>query len=90
MLQPLAKGNVEIVKLLIGHILAISAFYKKHDVSSKDLKKFYIWHQVKKTIKSCPVYYLYIQVPLTTGSNLRSTHTKEWNLANGCISLNRI
>ena len=39
LLSPLVQGNTDINQLLIGSVLEVSEFHKKHHVNSKGLKK---------------------------------------------------
>ena len=80
---PLAQGNDEIDKLLIGNVLEASEFHKKHHVNSKGLKKDFkiTLQQAKEIVRRCPTCSFYNQTPLPAGSNPRSIHRNEiWQM----------
>ncbi|KAL6042708.1 hypothetical protein STEG23_024380 [Scotinomys teguina] len=68
---PLAQGNDEIDKLLIGNVLEASEFHKKHHVNSKGLKRDFsiTWQQAKEIVRKCPTCSFYNQTPLPAGCN---------------------
>ncbi|KAL6087818.1 hypothetical protein STEG23_024848 [Scotinomys teguina] len=72
---PLAQGNDEIDKLLIGNVLEASEFHKKHHVNSKGLKRDFsiTWQQAKEIVRKCPTCSFYNQTPLPAGCNPKGT-----------------
>ncbi|KAL6085602.1 hypothetical protein STEG23_035267 [Scotinomys teguina] len=80
---PLAQGNDEIDKLLIGNVLEASEFHKKHHVNSKGLKRDFCitWQQAKDIVKKCPTCSFYNQTPLPAGCNRKGTQRNEiWQM----------
>lgn len=72
---PFKKENKEINQLLIGNMLEISEFHKKHHINNRDLRKKFsnTWWQGKEIIKNCPACSLYNQVPLPAETNPKGT-----------------
>ncbi|KAL6036096.1 hypothetical protein STEG23_018017 [Scotinomys teguina] len=80
---PLAQGNDEIDKLLIGNVLEASEFHKKHHVNSKGLKRDFsiTWQQAKEIVRKCPTCSFYNQTPLPAGCNPKGTQRNEiWQM----------
>ncbi|KAL6088337.1 hypothetical protein STEG23_010771, partial [Scotinomys teguina] len=80
---PLAQGNDEIDKLLIGNVLEASEFHKKHHVNGKGLKKDFsiTWQQAKKIVRKCPTCSFYNQTPLPAECNPKGTQRNEiWQM----------
>ncbi|KAL6087654.1 hypothetical protein STEG23_030580 [Scotinomys teguina] len=80
---PLAQGNDEIDKLLIGNVLEASEFHKKHHVNSKGLKRDFsiTWHQAKEIVRKCPTCSFYNQTPLPAGCNPKGTQRNDiWQM----------
>ncbi|KAL6065033.1 hypothetical protein STEG23_028902 [Scotinomys teguina] len=80
---PLAQGNDEIDKLLIGNVLEASEFHKKHHVNSKGLKKDFsiTWQQAKEIVRKCPTCSFYNQTPLPAGCNPKGTQRNDiWQM----------
>ncbi|KAL6083314.1 hypothetical protein STEG23_007305 [Scotinomys teguina] len=80
---PLAQGNNEIDKLLIGNMLEASEFHKKHHVNSKDLKRDFsiTWQQAKEIVRKCPTCSFYNQTPLPAGCNPKGTQRNDiWQM----------
>ncbi|MGE9714896.1 DDE-type integrase/transposase/recombinase [Escherichia coli] len=80
---PLAQGNDEIDRLLIGSVLEASEFHKKHHVNSKGLKKDFsiTWQQAKEIVKNCPTCSFYNQTPLPAGCNPKGIWRNEvWQM----------
>ena len=80
---PLAQGNDEIDKFLIGNVLEALEFHKKHHINSKGLKKDFsvTWQQAKEIIKRCPTCSFYNQTPLLAGINPKGMNRNEiWQM----------
>ncbi|KAL6094337.1 hypothetical protein STEG23_002841 [Scotinomys teguina] len=80
---PLAQGNDEIDKLLIGNVLEASEFHKKHHVNSKGLKRDFsiTWQQAKEIVRKCPTCSFYNQTPLPAGCNPKGTQRNDiWQM----------
>ncbi|ERE72103.1 HERV-K-3q27.3 provirus ancestral Pol protein [Cricetulus griseus] len=80
---PLAQGNDEIDHLLIGSVLKVSEFHKKHHVNSKALKKDFsiTWQQAKEIVRNCPTCSFYNQTPLPTCCNPKGIRRNEvWQM----------
>ncbi|KAL6048456.1 hypothetical protein STEG23_026502, partial [Scotinomys teguina] len=80
---PLAQGNDEIDKLLIGNVLEASEFHKKHHVNSKGLKRDFsiTWQQSKEIVRKCPTCSFYNQTPLPAGCNPKGTQRNDiWQM----------
>ncbi|ERE69715.1 sorting nexin-6-like protein [Cricetulus griseus] len=80
---PLAQGNDEIDRLLIGSVLEASEFHKKHHVNSKGLKKDFSinWKLAKEIVKNCPTCSFYNQTPLPAGCNPKGIRRNEvWQM----------
>ncbi|KAL6080855.1 hypothetical protein STEG23_037101 [Scotinomys teguina] len=80
---PLAQGNDEIDKLLIGNVLEASEFHKKHHVNSKGLKRDFsiTWQQAKEIVRKCPTCSFYNQTPLPAGYNPKGTQRNDiWQM----------
>ncbi|KAL6031325.1 hypothetical protein STEG23_000678 [Scotinomys teguina] len=80
---PLAQGNDEIGKLLIGNVLEASEFHKKHHVNSKGLKRDFsiTWQQAKEIVRKCPTCSFYNQTLLPAGCNPKGTQRNEiWQM----------
>ncbi|KAL6070006.1 hypothetical protein STEG23_001515, partial [Scotinomys teguina] len=80
---PLAQGNDEIDKLLIGNVLEASEFHKTHHVNSKGLKMDFsiTWQQAKEIVRKCPTSSFYNQTPLPAGCNPKGTQRNEiWQM----------
>ncbi|KAL6043129.1 hypothetical protein STEG23_019310, partial [Scotinomys teguina] len=80
---PLAQGNDEIDKLLIGNVLEASEFHKKHHVNSKGLKRDFsiTWQQAKEIVRKCPTCSFYNQTLLPAGCNPKGTQRNEiWQM----------
>ncbi|KAL6038262.1 hypothetical protein STEG23_034935 [Scotinomys teguina] len=80
---PLAQGNDEIDKLLIGNVLEASEFHKKHHVNSKGLKRDFsiTWQQAKEIVRKCPTCSFYNQTLLPAGYNPKGTQRNEiWKI----------
>ncbi|MBV2133725.1 DDE-type integrase/transposase/recombinase [Pseudomonas sp. MAP12] len=80
---PLAQGNDEIDRLLIGSVLEASEFHKKHHVNSKGLKKDFsiTWQQAKEIVRNCPTCSFYNQTPLPAGCNPKGIRRNEvWQM----------
>ncbi|KAL6030846.1 hypothetical protein STEG23_024726 [Scotinomys teguina] len=80
---PLAQGNDEIDKLLIGNVLEASEFHKKHHVNSKGLKRDFsiTWQQAKEIVRKCPTCSFYNQTLLPAGCNPKGTQRNDiWQM----------
>ncbi|KAL6059743.1 hypothetical protein STEG23_009665, partial [Scotinomys teguina] len=80
---PLAQGNDETDKLLIGNVLEASEFHKKHHVNSKGLKRDFsiTWQQAKEIVRKCPTCSFYNQTLLPAGCNPKGTQRNEiWQM----------
>ncbi|ERE71793.1 Pol polyprotein [Cricetulus griseus] len=80
---PLAQGNDEIDRLLIGTVLEASEFHKKHHVNSKGLKKDFsiTWQQAKEIVRNCPTCSFCNQTPLPVGCNPKGLRRNEiWQM----------
>ncbi|KAL6085603.1 hypothetical protein STEG23_025074 [Scotinomys teguina] len=80
---PLAQGNDEIDKLLIGNVLEALEFHKKHHVNSKGLKRnvSITWQQAKEIVRKCPTCSFYNQTPLPAGCNPKGTQRNDiWQM----------
>ncbi|KAL6055503.1 hypothetical protein STEG23_020485, partial [Scotinomys teguina] len=80
---PLAQGNDEIDKLLIGNVLEASEFHKKHHVNSKGLKRDFsiTWQQAKEIVRKCLTCSFYNQTPLPAGCNPKGTQRNDiWQM----------
>ncbi|KAL6078044.1 hypothetical protein STEG23_004480 [Scotinomys teguina] len=80
---PLAQGNDEIDKLLIGNVLEASEFHKKHHVNSKGLKRDFsiTWQQAKEIVRKCPTCSFFNQTPLPAGCNPKGTQRNDiWQM----------
>ena len=79
---PLAQGNDEIDKLLIGNALEASEFHKSIMSIAKEKKDFPItWQQAKEIVKRCPTCSFYNQTPLPARSNPKGIHRNEiWKM----------
>ena len=81
---PLAQGNDEIDRLLIGTVLEASEFHKKHHVNSKVLKKDFsiTWQQAKEIVRNCPTCSFYNQTLLSAGCNPKGIWRNEiWQIS---------
>ncbi|KAL6092317.1 hypothetical protein STEG23_003249, partial [Scotinomys teguina] len=76
---PLAQGNDEIDKLLIGNVLEASEFHQKHHVNSKGLKRDFsiTWQQAKEIVRKYPTCSFYNQTPLPAGCNPKGTQRND-------------
>ncbi|KAL6035037.1 hypothetical protein STEG23_037457 [Scotinomys teguina] len=80
---PLAQGNDEIDKLLIGNVLEASEFHKKHHVNSKGLKRDFsiTWQQAKEIVRKCPTCSFYNQTLLPARCNPKGTQRNDiWQM----------